>query len=135
MQPKLRLPVIAAPMFLISNLELCKACCKAGIIGSFPALNALNEDILDKWMKELHGANYAVNLIVHKSNKRLEGNLDKIVKNKVPIVITSLGLHTDVIKQVQSYGGKVYHDVANAYHARKAADAGVDGIIAVCRYS
>eukprot|EP00834_Sanchytrium_tribonematis_P006617 NODE_504_length_6695_cov_1.218163.p3 type:complete len:296 gc:universal NODE_504_length_6695_cov_1.218163:2660-1773(-) len=127
-----KLPVICAPMFLISNLKLCQAACKAGIIGSFPALNARSEEILDSWMKEMKNAEYAVNLIVHKSNKRLQGNLDKIVKHKVPIVITSLGLDKSVIKTVQSYGGRVFHDVANLYHAEKASEAGVDGIIAVC---
>ena len=124
--------MIAAPMFLVSNYNLCKACCDAGIIGSFPALNAKTELVLDKWMGDMGNANYAVNIIVHKSNKRLEGNMEMVVKHKVPIVITSLGLDKAVIKSVQSYGGKVYHDVANVYHAQKAADAGVDGIIAVC---
>ena len=132
MQKSLRLPVIAAPMFLISNYQLCKACCDAGIIGSFPALNTRTEEVLHEWLVKLKGAQYAVNIIVHNSNKRLQGNMDMVIKHKVPIVITSLGLDKNVIKQVQAYGGKVYHDVANVYHAQKAAEAGVDGIIAVC---
>ena len=129
---KLRLPIIAAPMFLVSNYRLCKACCDSGIIGSFPALNAKDEITLSEWMSNMRKQTYAVNIIVHKSNKRLKGNMDMVLKHKVPIVITSLGLDKEVISQVQGYGGKVFHDVANVYHAQKAAEANVDGIIAVC---
>jgi nitronate monooxygenase len=133
---KLRLPVIQAPMFLVSGPELVIASCKAGIIGTFPALNPRSEPELDQWLTEIKSkapqSPFGVNLIVHKTNKRLDGNVQEIVKHKVPIVITSLGAVKDIVQEVQSYGGIVLHDVTNIVHARKAIQAGVDGLIAVC---
>lgn len=141
----LTLPLVAAPMFLISGPELALACCKEGIVGSFPALNQrtseglehwlirMNED-LDAWKAANPGATvapYAVNLIVHRSNPRWQADLELCAKYRVPIVITSLGAASQVVEAVHSYGGVVFHDVTNQKHARKAAEAGVDGIIAV----
>ncbi len=136
---KIRLPVIAAPMFLVSGEELVSACCKNQIVGTFPALNlrsteAFRETLLtieEKRSKESEPGPFGVNLIVHKSNPRLEADLRVCVENKVPLVITSLGAAKDVVAAVHSYGGLVYHDVTNARHAEKARDAGVDGLIAV----
>jgi len=142
---KLDLPLIAAPMFLISNPKLALACCEEGIMGSFPALNCRTPEELDTWLTEMNDgiaklkkdnpdkkiAPYAVNLIVHKSNPRLQEDLELCVKHKVPVIITSLGAVPELVKAVHSYGGVVLHDVTNPYHAKKAADAGADGIIAV----
>ena len=133
----LRLPIIAAPMFLVSGPKLAIECCKSGIIGTFPALNPRNDSLLSDWIQEIKREipkdyPFGVNLIVHKTNKRLESNLDQIIKHKVPLVITSLGANKTVIDAVHSYGGVVYHDVTNIVHARKAVAAGVDGLIAVC---
>jgi nitronate monooxygenase len=141
----LDLPLVAAPMFLISGPELALACCMEGIVGSFPALNQRSSDGFETWLvrmnRELDAlraknperkiAPYAVNLIVHKTNPRWEADLELCVKHQVPIVITSLGAATRVTEAVHSYGGLVFHDVTNQKHARKAAEAGVDGIIAV----
>ena len=141
----LDLPLVAAPMFLISGPDLALACCKEGIVGSFPALNQRSSDGFEDWLirmnKELESfreanperkvAPYAVNLIVHSTNPRWEADLELCVKHQVPIVITSLGAATRVTDAVHSYGGLVFHDVTNQKHARKAAEAGVDGIIAV----
>jgi len=133
-----KLPLIAAPMFLVSGPELVIACCKAGIIGTFPALNQRTSDGFVDWLniikKELSGVDhpgFGVNLIVHDTNPRLEADLKLCVEHKVPLVITSLGAVRDVVDAVHSYGGKVFHDVINLRHAQKAADAGVDGLIAV----
>ena len=138
----LRLPLIAAPMFLVSGTDLVINACKQGIVGTFPALNARSEAILMEWLAKINTdlsshqprpvAPYGVNLIVHKTNKRLEGNLRCIVGHKVPIVITSLGAVKDIVSAVHDYGGIVLHDVTNVVHARKAIGAGVDGLIAVC---
>ncbi|KAI8905971.1 2-nitropropane dioxygenase, partial [Gorgonomyces haynaldii] len=132
----LTLPVIAAPMFLVSGPSLVIASCKQGIIGTFPALNPRTDQELDQWLTQIKAQvgdrPYGVNLIVHKTNKRLQANLDQIVKHKVPLVITSLGAVPDVVKAVHSYKGAVFHDVTNLTHARKAMQAGVDGLIAVC---
>ncbi|KAI9102405.1 hypothetical protein DFS34DRAFT_389769 [Phlyctochytrium arcticum] len=146
----LSLPVISAPMFLVSGTRLVSETCKQGVVGTFPALNARNETILNDWLNEIKGniaeakeehlrnpslpnpAPYGVNLIVHKTNKRLAANLDQIVKHQVPLVITSLGAAKEVVDAVHSYGGIVYHDITNVRHAQKAAKAGVDGLIAVC---
>ncbi|KNC98927.1 uncharacterized protein SPPG_05890 [Spizellomyces punctatus DAOM BR117] len=146
----LTLPVICAPMFLVSGTRLVINACKQGIVGTFPALNTRNDEILDDWLTEIREslrqakeeraqarnlpppAPYGVNLIVHKTNKRLSQNLDRIVKHQVPLVITSLGAARDVVDAVHSYGGAVFHDVTNVRHAQKAAEAGVDGLIAVC---
>lgn len=134
---QLTLPIIASPMFLASGPELVKACCQSGIIGAFPSLNARSSDILEEWIIDIKntlgtGALFAINLVVHKSNGRLEQDLAVIARQQVPIVITSLGASVDVIETIHNYGGKVFHDVVNTRFARKAADAGVDGLIAVC---
>ena len=142
---KLRLPVIAAPLFIISNPNLVLAQCRAGIVGSFPALNARPKEALEEWLQHITrelteydaahpdapAAPFAVNQIVHRSNDRLEHDLDMCVKYKVPIVITSLGARTDVFDAVHSYGGIVLHDIINVAFAHKAIDKGADGLIAV----
>lgn len=140
-----RLPVIAAPLFIISNPALTLAQCKAGVVGSFPALNARPEAQLDEWLAEITedlaaynarnpgkpAAPFAVNQIVHKSNKRLEHDLMLCVKYKVPIVISSLGAVPEVNAAIHSYGGIVLHDVINNRHANSAIRKGADGLIAV----
>jgi nitronate monooxygenase len=142
---RLAVPVIAAPLFIISNPDLVIAQCKAGIVGSFPALNARPPELLDAWLARIvaelaeHDAThpdrpaapFAVNQIVHKSNTRLEHDLELCVKYKVPIVITSLGARTDVNDAVHSYGGIVLHDVINQTFAHKAIDKGADGLVLV----
>lgn len=136
---RLRLPVIAAPMFLASGPELVTACCRAGICGTFPALNQRTSDGFGDWLRAIEAdlaghdnpAPFGVNLIVHKSNARLEADLKIVVEHKVPLVITSLGAVKAVVDAVHSYGGLVFHDVTNRRHAEKAVEAGVDGIIAV----
>src|SRR5271154_2582718 len=143
---RLRLPVIGAPMFIVSTPRLVLAQCKAGIVGSFPALNARPAAQLDEWLSEITGelaayrranpqakvAPFAVNQIVHSSNDRLEHDVELCVKYKVPIIITSLRPPAEVVAAVHGYGGVVFHDVINLRHAEKAAAQGVDGIIAVC---
>lgn len=142
---RLRIPVIGSPLFIISHPPLVLAQCKAGIVGSFPALNARPHSQLDEWLAEITeslaahdaanpehlAAPFAVNQIVHKSNKRLEEDLALCVKYKVPIVITSLGALPEVNDAVHSYGGIVLHDVIHDRHARKAIEKGADGLIAV----
>jgi nitronate monooxygenase len=141
----LTLPVVAAPMFIISNPDLVIAQCKAGIVGSFPALNARPAAELEVWLQriteelaahnaahpEQPAAPYAVNQIVHSSNDRLLHDLDLCVKFKVPVVITSLGAREVVNEAVHSYGGIVLHDIINNRFARKAIEKGADGLIAV----
>src|SRR5882672_5090294 len=143
---RLRIPVVGAPMFIISQPELVVAQCTSGIIGSFPALNARPADLLDTWLARIRdelaawdaahpdqpAAPFAVNQIVDKSNERLAHDLELCVKHQVPIVITSLGAREDLNQAVHSYGGIVLHDVINVVHARKAIDKGADGLIAVC---
>lgn len=135
---RLRLPVVAAPMFLASGPDLVAACCNAGILGTFPALNQRSTAGFEAWIDEIEArlapdaAPFGVNLIVHRSNPRLEADLEVVVRRKVPVVITSLGAVRDLVTAVQSYGGLVFHDVISRRHAEKAAEAGVDGIIAVC---
>lgn len=145
LEDQLNLPLIAAPMFLISGPDLALACCRNGIVGSFPALNQRTSETFEDWLVQMNEnlkalretdpemtiAPYAVNLIVHKTNPRWQADLELCVKHQVPIVITSLGAASHVVEAVHSYGGLVLHDVTNQKHARKAADAGVDGIIAV----
>ncbi|MBX5481746.1 MAG: nitronate monooxygenase [Myxococcaceae bacterium] len=137
LQGRLALPAVCAPMFLVSGVELAKAACNQRIIGSFPALNARTTEQLDAWLTELKAglnadaAPYAVNLIVHRTNPRVEADLEVLEKHRVPIVVTSLGAVSEVVRRVQAWGGLVFHDVTNAHHGKKAADAGVDGIIAV----
>ncbi|MGK0524233.1 MAG: nitronate monooxygenase [Pseudomonadales bacterium] len=141
----LNLPLVAAPMFLISGPELALACCREGIVGSFPALNQRTSEGFEEWLVQMSDglgklqeenpgasiAPYAVNLIVHRSNPRWQADLELCVKHQVPIIITSLGAASQVVEAVHSYGGVVFHDVTNQKHARKAAEAGVDGVIAV----
>ena len=141
---QLVLPAIAAPMFIVSNPDSVVAQCMAGVIGSFPALNAREPNNLDGWLTEIKGrtdkaraegnfvAPYAVNLIVHLNNDRLEEDLATVVEHRVPIVITSVGKPGDVAHAVHSYGGLIFHDVTNIRHAKKALEAGVDGLILVC---
>ncbi|MDH4582663.1 nitronate monooxygenase [Pseudomonas sp. BN415] len=134
---RLRLPVVAAPMFLVSNPKLVLACCNNGIVGSFPALNQRESSGFRAWLDEIEAglradaAPFAVNLIVHHSNPRLSADLAICVDKRVPIVITSLGAVKEVVDAVHSYGGLVFHDVTTRRHAEKAAEAGVDGLIAV----
>jgi len=137
---RMRLPAIAAPMFLVSGPDLVIGTCQAGVAGTFPALNARTPEQLDEWLDRINAelagaavpaAPYGVNLILHASNPRVAPDLELLVKHKVPFVITSLGHPGPVVEAVKSYGGLVFSDVVHAYHARKAAAAGVDGIIAV----
>jgi nitronate monooxygenase len=134
---RLSLPVIASPMFIVSGPDLVTATCEAGMVGTFPALNQRSTEGYAQWLDEIAGrlspsaAPYGVNLIVHGSNTRLMADLQVTVAKKVPLVITSLGAVKDVVDAVHSYGGLVFHDVINRRHAEKAAEAGVDGIIAV----
>lgn len=139
LKPGLRLPVIAAPLFIVSGPGLVKACCRAGVIGTFPSLNARPIEILDEWMNDIakvsdegDAAAWGVNLIVHPTNNRLQDDIDLVLKHKPPLVITSVGHPGDIADRVHSYGGVVFHDVIHMHHARKAAEANVDGIIAVC---
>ena len=137
LEQRLRLPLIAAPMFLVSTPALVSACCNAGIVGSFPALNQRDSAGFRAWIDEIEAslsadaAPYAVNLIVHHSNPRLQADLAICVERRVPIVITSLGAVKELVDAVHGYGGLVFHDVTTRRHAEKAAEAGVDGLIAV----
>lgn len=139
LEQRLRLPVVAAPMFLISNPQLVLACCRNGVVGSFPALNQRDSSGFKAWLEEIEAglavldnpAPYAVNLIVHASNPRLQADLAICIEHRVPIVITSLGAAKEVVDAVHGYGGLVFHDVTTRRHAEKAAEAGVDGLIAV----
>lgn len=145
LRDKLRLPVIASPLFIISHPALTLAQCKAGVVGAFPALNARPESQLDEWLAEItetlrdHDARhpdrlaapFAVNQIVHKSNRRLEHDLMLCVKYKVPVVISSLGAVPEVNDAIHSYGGIVLHDVINNRHANSAIRKGADGLVAV----
>ncbi len=133
---ELSLPVVAAPMFLISGPELVVACCDAGVVGTFPALNQRSTEGFSEWLTQIEETKktktpYGVNLIVHRSNPRVQADLQVCVKHKVPLVITSLGAVSEVVQAVHSYGGLVYHDVTNRRHAEKAMEAGVDGVICV----
>ena len=136
----LTLPVICAPMFIISNPDLVIAQCKSGIIGSFPALNARPKELLDEWLTRIkselaadpNAAPFAVNQIIHPSNERLEHDMALCVKHEVPLIITSLSAPTQIVLHVHAYGGKVFHDVISVRHAEKALEAGVDGLILVC---
>ena len=142
---KLRLPVVGAPLFIVSNPELVIAQCTAGIVGSFPALNARPQAQLDEWLQQITetlaawdrehpdtpAAPYAVNQIVHRSNDRLEQDLATCAKYKVPITITSLGAREDLNTAVHGWGGITLHDIIDDRYARKAIDKGADGLIAV----
>lgn len=142
----LELPVVGSPLFIVSGPELVIAQCKAGIVGSFPALNARPVEVLDEWLTRIENelgeyralnpekkvAPYAVNQICHASNDRLMKDMETCVKHKVPIIITSLRPPSEIVEAAHSYGGVVFHDVINVKHAHKAAEQGVDGLILVC---
>ena len=141
---KLSLPIIAAPMFLISGPKLVIECCKNGIVGTFPALNQRTSEGFEEWLLEIKSelqkfeeetgkkpAPFGVNLIVHPTNPRLEADLKLCIKHQVPLVITSLGAVSQVVDAVHSYGGLVFHDIIKKRHGEKAAQAGVDGLILV----
>ena len=146
LQDNLAIPVIGAPLFLVSGPELVIAQCKAGIVGSFPALNARPQHVLEEWLirikeelaqakaenPDLPIAPYAVNQICHGSNDRLMGDMEICVKHEAPIIITSLRPPEEIVTAAHSYGGLVYHDVISVRHAKKAAEQGVDGLILVC---
>jgi nitronate monooxygenase len=140
----LTLPVVAAPMFLISGPEIVIECCKSGVIGTFPALNQRTTEGFEEWVIEIKealttfeketgkkAAPFGVNLIVHQTNPRVQADLEICVKHKVPIIVTSLGAVSQLVDAVHSYGGLVWHDVVKKRHAEKAAEAGVDGLILV----
>jgi nitronate monooxygenase len=143
---KLKIPVVGAPLFIVSGPELVISQCKAGVVGSFPALNARPQEVLDEWLTQIKeeldkhnqenpdspAAPYAVNQICHASNDRLMQDMETCVKHEVPIIITSLRPPLEIVKAAHSYGGVVFHDVINVKHARKAAEQGVDGLILVC---
>lgn len=140
----LALPVIAAPMFLISGPDLVIECCKNGIVGTFPALNQRSSEGFEQWLVQIKSAldtwekesgrkaaPFGVNLIVHPTNERLQDDLKICIKHRVPIIITSLGAVAELVAAVHSYGGLVFHDIIKKRHAQKAAEAGVDGLILV----
>ena len=143
---RMRLPLIGAPQFIVSGPKLVIAQCTAGIIGAFPALNARPKEQLDEWLHEIRealaahdrahpdrlSAPYAVNQIVHRSNDRLEHDVEVCLKHKVPLIITSLGAREDVYKGFAAIGTPVYHDIINVAFARKAIEKGASGLIAVC---
>jgi len=146
LKDRLSLPLIGSPLFIISNPELVLAQCLAGVVGSFPALNARPKELLDEWLTQITTtlaaaraaepqrriAPFAVNQIIHASNDRLDHDMALCVKHRVPIVITSLSAPTDYVAPIHAYGGLVFHDVTNVRHAKKALEAGVDGLILVC---
>lgn len=140
LQKGLALPVICAPMFIVSNPDLVIAQCKGGLIGSFPALNARPKEALDEWLTRIkaaladdpNAAPFAVNQIIHQSNERLEHDMALCVKHQVPLIITSLRAPNEIVPHVHAYGGQVFHDVISVRHAEKALEAGVDGLILVC---
>ena len=141
---ELSIPVIAAPLFLISGPKLVIECCKNGIVGTFPALNQRTTEGFEEWVVQIKSelksfknetgkkpAPFGVNLIVHHSNPRLEADLNICIKHEVPIIITSLGAVSDLVESVHKYGGLVFHDIVKKRHAEKASEAGVDGLILV----
>lgn len=146
LKAQLEIPVIASPLFIISNPKLVAEQCKAGIVGSFPALNARPAEVLEQWLEQLTTelaefqaahperkvAPFAVNQIVHHSNDRLQHDMQMCAKYRVPIMITSLRAPHEAVEVAHSYGGKVFHDVISVRHAEKAIEAGVDGLILVC---
>jgi nitronate monooxygenase len=145
LKKRLRIPAIGAPLFIVSNPDLVIAQCTAGVVGSFPALNARPAEVLDEWLRRIThelgewdarhpdrpSAPFAVNQIVHRTNERLQHDVELCVKHKAPIVITSLGAKEDVNEAIHSYGGIVLHDVINNRFARKAIEKGADGLILV----
>lgn len=146
LRSQMALPVMGAPMFIVGNPDLVIEQCTSGVVGSFPALNARPAEVLDQWLQKIGSAleayraahpgakvaPYAVNQIIHKSNDRLDHDLDACVRHQVPMIITSLRAPDDVVKRVHGYGGVVFHDVISIRHAEKALEAGVDGLILVC---
>ena len=141
---RLNIPVVAAPMFLISGPQLVIECCKNGIVGTFPALNQRSTDGFESWVVEIKtalanfesstgkkAAPFGVNLIVHQTNPRLQADLAICAKHEVPLIITSLGAVAELVNTVHGYGGLVFHDIIKKRHAEKAAEAGVDGLILV----
>ena len=146
LKDKLRFPLIGAPMFIVSGPELVIEQCKAGIVGSFPALNARPQEALVDWIRQIREetaahaeanpddpvAPFAVNQIAHPSNPRLHADVEVCVREEVPIIITSLNPPREIVDAVHSYGGLVFHDIISMRHARKAIEQGVDGVIAVC---
>lgn len=146
LEGRLSLPIIGAPMFLVSGPDLVIACCTNGILGTFPSLNLRTVAAFEEWLIRIRAelaahdkinpgslaAPYGVNIIAHKTNERLDEDMALVVKYQVPLVITSLGNPREIVKTVHAYGGLVFHDVTTVDWARKAADAGVDGIIPVC---
>jgi nitronate monooxygenase len=140
---RLTIPLIVAPMFLVSNPKMTIAACRAGVIGSYPAHSTRTREVFEEWLIETQAAlksaedggekpaPYAVNLVVHSSNARMEGDLELVIKHQVPIVLTSKGAPDDVFKMIHDYGGVAFHDVASARHAEKAVEAGADALIAV----
>jgi len=142
---RLTIPAICAPMFLVSGPKLITSCCKSGVAAAFPSLNARPIEVLDEWLTQISAdlgafmaahpdepcAPYGVNLILHHSNPRTKQDFELVVRHRVPFVVTSLGHPGEVVKAVHDYGGVVFSDIIHAYHARKAIDAGVDGVIAV----
>ena len=146
LRDNLSIPVVGAPLFIVSNPDLVIEQCKAGIVGAFPALNARPKEMLETWLQRITTelreykqkypdrkvAPFAVNQIVHSSNDRLQHDVDLCEKYKVPIQITSLRAPDDVVKSAKRYGCLVFHDVTNVVHAKRALQAGVDGLILVC---
>lgn len=133
---RLRVPLVAAPLFVVSTPALVVASARAGIMGSIPALNARTSEGLDQWLEEIEpsveGMPYAVNLITHRTNTRLDADLDVVIGRKTPIVITSVGAPMGILDRVHAYGGHVVSDVASIRHAQKAAQTGVDGMVLLC---
>jgi nitronate monooxygenase len=146
LQDRLSIPVVGAPMFIVSNPDLVIAQCLAGVVGSMPALNARPANLLDEWLTKIDSAlaqakaqnpqakiaPYAINQIIHPSNERLRQDMETCAKHKVEIVITSLSAPNLIVPHVHAWGGVVFHDVISVRHAKKAIDAGVDGLILVC---
>ena len=146
LKDQLSLPVIGAPMFILSNPDLVIAQCIGGVIGAFPALNARPKEALEDWIVTIQNtladvrradpsrrvAPFAVNQIIHHSNDRLDHDLDICIRHKVPLIITSLRAPGDIVKPVHEYGGLIFHDVVSIRHAEKALEAGVDGLVLVC---
>lgn len=140
---RMKIPLIVAPMFLVSNPKMTIAACRAGVMGSYPAHSTRSKEVFEEWLIETESAleesedagekpaPFAVNLVVHASNLRMEGDLELVIKHKVPIVLTSKGAPNDVFKKIHDYGGVAFHDVASARHAEKAVAAGADALIAV----
>ena len=141
---RLRIPLIVAPMFLVSSPALALAACSRGVMGSFPAHSTRNREAFEAWLRQMEAglrqmegegiapAPYAVNLVVHPTNNRMKGDLELCIQHEVPVILTSKGAPSDVFDGIHAYGGVAFHDVASRRHAEKALEAGADGLIAVC---